>query len=413
MGGPSGLHLTKRGDVFHITGSLKLLDGSVKRVRRSTGHTNEAFAVVELERVKSELLRGASYSPPPHVVAAIPKTTPKATLGDVVDAYLGKPDAPGDTDRRVVDVLVREFGHKTLLDDISSAAIMRHATSGGVKAGTVKRKLTTITAMFNHAQEIGIEVPEFRLRKPKVDDARDRWLTESERDLFLSCCPEPIVPLTTTLFYTGCRLGEAFNLKPEHVLPDGVLFTTKKGSGRARRVRKVPILPIVGRYLHGASGDWVFTTTTGCQWRQKMFYKYWGDALEASGIENFRPHDCRRTFASHLLQKGTDISVVAKLLGHTSLQMVTRYAYFTPDTVSEAVSKLGGSDTKLTHTPSHAEKVVPQERIELSTSRLPSECSTTELLRPVNRHSNSSDGYGLPPSDLARLVAENLTKGKP
>ena len=279
MGGPSGLHLTKRGDVFHITGSLKLLDGSVKRVRRSTGHTNEAFAVVELERVKSELLRGASYSPPPHVVAAIPKTTPKATLGDVVDAYLGKPDAPGDTDRRVVDVLVREFGHKTLLDDISSAAIMRHATSGGVKAGTVKRKLTTITAMFNHAQEIGIEVPEFRLRKPKVDDARDRWLTESERDLFLSCCPEPIVPLTTTLFYTGCRLGEAFNLKPEHVLPDGVLFTTKKGSGRARRVRKVPILPIVGRYLHGASGDWVFTTTTGCQWRQKMFYKYWATPL--------------------------------------------------------------------------------------------------------------------------------------
>lgn len=46
---------------------------------------------------------------------------------------------------------------------------------------------------------------------------------------------------------------------------------------------------------------------------------------QEAGIENFSPHDLRRTFISHLLAAGTDIAIVSKMAGHASIQTTARY----------------------------------------------------------------------------------------
>jgi site-specific recombinase XerD len=52
-----------------------------------------------------------------------------------------------------------------------------------------------------------------------------------------------------------------------------------------------------------------------------MLYK----RAQQAGIQNFSPHDLRRTFIAHLLEAGVDIATVSKLAGHANLQTTARY----------------------------------------------------------------------------------------
>ncbi len=68
--------------------------------------------------------------------------------------------------------------------------------------------------------------------------------------------------------------------------------------------------------------------------------KQFSNAVKQAGIHNFRFHDLRHTFASHLVMNAVDIKTVQELLGHATLTMTMRYSYLAPDHCLRAIKTL-------------------------------------------------------------------------
>jgi integrase len=87
----------------------------------------------------------------------------------------------------------------------------------------------------------------------------------------------------------------------------------------------------------GLDSDFVFGWQRGVI---KSFQTSWTSALDRAGIENFRIHDLRHTFASWLVMQGESIYVVKDLLGHASIAQTEIYAHLAPDQGRRAVQRL-------------------------------------------------------------------------
>jgi integrase len=68
-----------------------------------------------------------------------------------------------------------------------------------------------------------------------------------------------------------------------------------------------------------------------------LLLKAFHAALRKSGIQNFRFHDLRHTFATRLVQAGVDLYTVQKLGRWKTVNMVQRYAHHHTETLRNAI----------------------------------------------------------------------------
>jgi integrase len=138
------------------------------------------------------------------------------------------------------------------------------------------------------------------------------------------------------LVSTGLRRTEALNLKRSDLDVDRNLIhvvETKTG-----RTRIVPMNKTSREILLGL--DEHLFTKLNPEHVSRKFGTYVGSA----GMENFRLHSLRHTFATNLIAAGVDIYTVSRLLGHSDIRTTMIYAKSNIDLMEKAVLMLDASE---------------------------------------------------------------------
>ena len=113
---------------------------------------------------------------------------------------------------------------------------------------------------------------------------------------------------------------------------------------KARKPIAVPLsntAVVVVREQMGKHRSFVFTYRGKpvCQVNTKA----WRAALKRVGIEDFRWHDLRHTWASWHVQAGTPLTVLQELGGWETAEMVRRYAHLSSDHLAQYVDRMSGT----------------------------------------------------------------------
>ncbi len=173
------------------------------------------------------------------------------------------------------------------------------------------------------------------------NNKRLRYLSKDECRALLDNCYGHLKAIVTFAMNTGCRSGEILSLKWDNVdMKHGFIRLDRTKNGERR---EIPINDDVKAVLQGMTRrldvPYVFhDPITGKPFQDVK--RSFNTACRKAGITDFRFHDQRHTFASHLVMAGVDITTVSKLLGHKSLTMTLRYSHLAPNHLQNAVNML-------------------------------------------------------------------------
>jgi integrase/recombinase XerC/integrase/recombinase XerD len=208
-----------------------------------------------------------------------------------------------------------------------------------LSAATVHGHVRTLRAFFNWLVVEGLTQnnPANGLKPPKVVRKVVSTLSDEEiRAILNSSGTSPTDARNQALFMilldTGLRIGELINLKMEDVhMDEGYLKVLGKGKkerivpmGNAQkalqrylfRFRPKPINPVVQNVFLSQSSNPLTENSM-----KLMFTRL----AKRSGVCRLHAHLCRHTFATRFLINGGDVFTLQQILGHSTLEMVSRY----------------------------------------------------------------------------------------
>lgn len=327
------MSLYKRGDVWWI----RFTGPQGQRIRRSTGTTDKEAAQEYHDRLKAELWRVARLGERPQylwndaVVKWLKEKTHKNSLDK--DIRIFKWVDPYLRDKRLSDI------NRALLDEIQEAKVKQTSHSN------TNRTMALIRAVLRRAErewdwiDKAPHVPMYQLKSKRI-----RWITRDEAERLLSFLPAHQEAMARFALATGLRQRNVCRLEWSQVDLTRHVAWIHPDQAKAKRAIGVALNAEAREVLRKQIGNhdqFVFVYNGEPVWQVNT--KAWRKAVRKAGLEDFRWHDLRHTWASWHAQAGTPLSILQEMGGWETADMVRRYAHLNAE-----------------HMLPHAERIVPK-----------------------------------------------------
>lgn len=187
---------------------------------------------------------------------------------------------------------------------------------------------------------------EFKLPRPKNEKKLRVIFTPEECSAIFTNINNPKHKLALMIAYgAGLRVGEVVTLKWGDILLAEQKIHVKNGKGKKDRVVMLPysVLVMLENYRALYPGnDYVFGGQfAGAHYSKGSVQKVMAAALEKSGLsKKGSVHNLRHSFATHLIETGTDIRYIQELLGHSSIKTTMIYTHITNKAINRIQSPL-------------------------------------------------------------------------
>lgn len=306
-----------------------------KRIRKSSGTEVKKDAQKLHDKLKADLWNEREL-----------KYTPNKTWMDAVVRWLEesnhKRSIHKDKEHLAwLDPFLRKSQLKDITRDlIESIATKKAAT--GVSDSTINRMLEIIRAILNRAQkEWGwLEtVPSIRMRI--IKNRRIRWLTKKQANRLIEELPPHLADMAAFTLATGLRESNVTKLKWEQIDIDRCHALIHPDESKTKRAIPVPLNKQAIEIILAQKGkNEIYVFTYRGQPVGRCNNHAWQKALKRAGINDFRWHDLRHTWASWHVQNGTSLHELQQLGGWANYEMVLRYAHLSSDHLKSAADRI-------------------------------------------------------------------------
>jgi integrase/recombinase XerD len=155
--------------------------------------------------------------------------------------------------------------------------------------------------------------------------------------------------LLMTVYGTGMRRSEVVHLKVSDIDSKRMIIRVTQGKGA--KDRDLPLTPELletlraywrwrkpKEYLFPSRGE---RKGADVPLSDKTVWQVCGDAAKKAGItKHVTPHTLRHSWATHLLEAGTDLRTIQMLLGHGDLETTARYIHLSQEHLHAAANPL-------------------------------------------------------------------------
>lgn len=181
-------------------------------------------------------------------------------------------------------------------------------------------------------------------QKPKRNKTIPEILTIEEIKKIIESVNNPKHKLIIKLIYgTGLRVSEIVNLKKENINFVEKLIHIKLGKGKKDRFVKLPesILEELENFSKIGNSKYLFESQRGGKLTTKTIELVLKNSAKKAKIKKrVYPHLLRHSFATHLLEQGTDLRMIQKLLGHSSIKTTQIYTQISQANIKNIKSPL-------------------------------------------------------------------------